>query len=240
MRLVKNLRSELGSYASSEKAAFFPRFFKSGPGEYGEGDKFLGIIVPNCRSVAKKYYQELSLTDVKTLLESKWHEERLVALLILLLKFNKADGAGQEEIYLFYLANIQYINNWDLVDLSCRDIIGRYIFEHPALLPKLDELAQSESLWERRIAMISTFYFLMKNDPAPTLQIAEQLLTDRHDLIQKAVGWMLRELGKRIDQQILIDFLRIHYDQMGRTTLRYAIEKFSPETRAKYLKNNFG
>jgi len=238
MSRLSALKKDLAVKASPEKAAFFPRFFKIGPGDYGEGDLFLGVTVPDCRSIARAY-KDLPLKDTITLLHSKWHEERLVALLILVLAFQRANESDQQEIYEQYLANTNFINNWDLVDLSSRDIVGKYLYGHPQELAKLDTLAKSKILWDRRISIIATFYFLQKGDPAPTLRIAEKLLTDKHDLIQKAVGWMLREMGKRADQQLLLDFIAQHYNNMPRTTLRYAIEKFSPDTRRKLLAGQF-
>lgn len=237
-QLVLLLKRDLSAKASPEKAAFFPRFFKTGPGDYGEDDLFLGVTVPDCRSIARAY-KDLPLKDTITLLHSKWHEERLVALLILVLAFQYTKESDQQKIYEQYLANTNFINNWDLVDLSSRDIVGKYLYEHPQELAKLDTLANSKLLWDRRISIIATFYFLQKGDPAPTLHIAEKLLTDKHDLIQKAVGWMLREMGKRVDQQLLLDFITQHYDNMPRTTLRYAIEKFSADTRRKLLAGQF-
>ena len=232
--MLRELITELDRYADPEKAAFFPRFFKTSPGQYGEGDQFQGITVPDCRFVAKKF-KSLPLNDIQTLLESPWHEQRLVALLILLLQYKKAPELEQHTLYVFYLKNTLHINNWDLVDLSCRDIVGAYIYEHPEEYSTLIKLATSELLWDRRIAIISTFYFLMQGDPNPTLEIAAKLLQDRHDLIQKATGWMLRELGKRIDDTLLITFLKEHYEEMPRTTLRYAIERFPATTRKQIL-----
>lgn len=237
MSLV-DLKSELAKKSSPEKAAFFPRFFKTGPGQYSEGDQFLGVTVPDCRVVAKRF-KTLALADIVALLHSKWHEERLVALLILGMQYQKADEATRATIYKTYLANTAWINNWDLVDLSCRDIVGAHLYDHPELQGTLDTMASSELLWDRRIAVISTFYFLMKGEPAPTLRIVETLLPDKHDLIQKASGWMLRELGKRIDEQILVNFLKTHYEMIPRTTLRYAIERFTPEVRKRYLAGIF-
>jgi len=236
--MLQELKADLARFANPEKAIPLARFFKTGKGEYGEGDAFLGITVPSCRIVAKKY-RGLERKELLTLLKSEWHEERLVALLIFGFQFQKADTNDQRELYKTYLGHTAYINSWDLVDLSCRDIVGRYIYEHPEAQNDFDKLVSSSLLWDRRIAMVSTFYFLMKGDPAPTLYIAEKLLSDKHDLIQKASGWMLRELGKRIDATILVDFLKDHYDNLPRTTLRYAIEHFSPEVRKKYLAGNF-
>ena len=235
---LTDLKTELSKRSSPEKAAFFPRFFKTGPGQYGENDLFMGVTVPDCRFVAKQF-KALPREDVMALLRSKWHEERLVALLILGMQYQKADENTQTEIYNIYLANTAWINNWDLVDLSCRDIVGAYLYHHPDQQSTLDRLATSNLLWDRRIAIISTFYFLMRGEPTPTLRIAETLLSDTHDLIQKANGWMLREMGKRIDRSLLVTFLKDHYANIPRTTLRYAIEHFPLEVRKKYLAGNF-
>lgn len=232
--MLPELKRELRRYINPKKAAFFPRFFKSGPGEYGEGDQFLGITVPNQRLVAKKF-KNLSLGDVEKLLASPWHEERLTALLIMVLQFKRGSAAKQEELYKFYLSHTGRINNWDLVDTSARDIIGDYLYRHQELLPVLDKLAGSASLWERRIAIIATFYFLTKGEPDLTIKIATKLLNDPEDLMHKATGWMLREMGKRCDRQLLVEFLDKYATKMPRTMLRYAIEHFDSPTRAYYL-----
>jgi len=238
MNKLIEVKKDISEHINPEKALFLPRFFKTGPGEYGEGDKFLGVVMPDIRKIAKKHI-DIDINEVFTLLKSPWHEERMTALIILVLKFPKLSKDEQTNIYEQYLKHTKYINNWDLVDLSCRDIVGKYIFENQEELPRLDKLAESSLLWDRRIAVISTFYFLIKNDPAPTLDVVEKLLLDQHDLIQKANGWMLRELGKRIDSQILIDFLKNHYQDLPRTTLRYAIERFPDSIRKQYLKGFF-
>ena len=232
--MLNGIRAELRKHVNPEKAAFFPRFFKSGPGQYGEGDLFLGITVPDQRIVAKQF-SNLSLQDLEELLDSKWHEERLTALLIMVFQFKKASEHKQKQLYEFYLSKTDRINNWDLVDTSARDIVGGYLYQHQELLPVLDKLATSESLWERRIAIIATFYFLTKGEPDLTVKISKKLLNDEHDLIHKAVGWMLREMGKRVDRQLLIDFLDEYAGQMPRTALRYAIEHFDESTRKHYL-----
>ena len=234
-----NIKSDIMSQANPEKAIILARFFKTADGEYGDGDRFLGLIVPKCREIAKTYYKDLSLNDIKTLLHSEWHEERQIALFILVLQFNIADKSKQKEIFDLYLDNTKYINNWDLVDCNSPRIVGKYIYDNQQYISILDRLAASKLLWDRRIAVISTLYFIVQGDPTPTLRIVEELLSDNHDLIQKANGWMLRELGKRVDEKLLIDFLKQHYDRIPRTTLRYAIEKFSPSTRARYLAGNF-
>ncbi|OGM21071.1 DNA alkylation repair protein [Candidatus Woesebacteria bacterium RIFCSPHIGHO2_01_FULL_38_9] len=243
--MLDDLKKELKSYASKEKAKFYPRFFKAGSGEYAEGDKFIGVSVPNCRMVAKKY-ENLSLQDLQEILSSKIHEERLVALLILVEKFRKGDEGVKEEIYKFYLKNTKNINNWDLVDLSADKIVGDFLYGHPDCTTTfqgatfkgtgiLYRLAKSDNVWERRIAIIATFYFIKSNRYAETLKISEILLDDNHDLIHKGVGWMLREVGKR-SQKDLEGFLKKYYKVMPRTMLRYSIEKFPEDLRKKYLR----
>ena len=214
--------------ANPDRAHISQRFFKTGPGEYGEGDRFVGLTVPQVRKLAKQYRQ-LSLTETKRLLCSPIHEERLLALLILVGAFAKADEAGQRRIYEFYLRSTKFINNWDLVDCSAEHIVGAHSRS------RLSQLARSKSLWERRIAVLATLHFIKRGEFAPTLAIARQLLRDREDLIHKAVGWMLREVGKR-DLPVEEAFLRQHYRQMPRTMLRYAIERLPEARRQCYLK----
>lgn len=233
--MIEDLKKELRAAVNPEKAVFLPQFFKAGPGEYAEGDKFLGVTVPAQRIIAKKY-KDLPLKDLEKLLTSEWHEERLTSLLILVGRYKKSSEAEQKEIYDFYLNHTKNINNWDLVDTSAEYIVGPYLQDRPEKMGVLTKLAHSKDLWERRIAMLSTFDYIKKGNPVEALEIAEILLYDKHDLIQKAVGWMLREIGKRCDIQLLIEFLNEHYQTMPRTSLRYAIEHFSPETRQKYLK----
>jgi len=235
MSIAADIRHSLSQYANPERVSHTSSFFKSGPGQYGNGDRFLGITVPNCRAVAK-LHTNISLSELTKVLHSKWHEERETALFILVLQYKKADAATRQIIYDFYLNQTAWINNWDLVDLSARDIVGWHVFDHPEHQIDLDQLAKSSNLWEKRIAMVSTWYFLTKGDAETTKRIAPILLDDPHDLIRKAVGWMLREMGKRVDRQQLIDFLKPTYKSMPRTTLRYAIEHFDPEIRQKYLK----
>ena len=208
------------------------RFFKTGKGEYGEGDQFLGIRVPVLRKQAKKF-EDTPLMEIQKLLKSPFHEERLCALLLLVRKFTKGDPDTKTQIYTLYLKHTQFINNWDLVDSSAHHIVGPYL-EHQDKRPLYD-LAKSDSLWDRRIAIMSTFYFIKKNQFEDTLAIAQQLLGDSEDLIHKAVGWMLREIGKR-DLAVEEAFLQEHYQRMPRTMLRYAIERFPEEKRQKYLK----
>ncbi|NTW61354.1 DNA alkylation repair protein [Candidatus Saccharibacteria bacterium] len=235
----KDIHSDIKAAANSEKAAILARFFKTGPGEYGEGDKFHGIVVPQCRQIAKTHVATMSIDAIIGLLHSDWHEERQIALFMLTHKFSDGDESQKRNIFEIFLKNTNYINNWDLVDINSPTIVGQYIYEHPRLLPLLDKLASSKLVWDRRIAVISTFYFIAKGDPGPTLNIVKKLLNDDHDLIQKASGWMLREVGKRIDNELLIQFLKKHYTNMPRTTLRYAIEKFSPQDRSRFLSGKF-
>lgn len=204
-------------------------FFKTGKGGYAEGDIFLGVVVPETRKLVKKY-KNIALKDAVKLLRSKIHEERLAALLILVDKFQT--DQGKEEIYNLYLKNTKHINNWDLVDLSAGQIVGDYLFVKPKTI--LFKLARSKNFWERRIAIMATFNFIKKNQFKETLKIAEMLLIDTHDLIHKAVGWMLREVGKR-NLKVEDDFLKKHYQKMPRTMLRYAIEKFPEKKRGRYL-----
>lgn len=238
---AEELHQRLLDHVNSDKAVFFPRFFKTGPGEYGEGDKFLGVTVPHIRKVAK-LGKNLPLNEVKKLLHSTWHEDRLLAVILLVMQSEKGDQQVQKTIYDFYLANTAYINNWDIVDSSARQIVGGYLFGYPNVYPKrypyskkLVELAGSESMWERRIAMIATSYWLYEGEVGPTTVIAELLLNDRQDLMHKAVGWMLREMGKRVGPDELRGFLQKHAATMPRTTLRYAIEHFSPQERKMWL-----
>ena len=232
--------------ADAQKAKGLQRFFKTGPGEYAEGDLFLGVMVPQTRAVVKKYWREISIGETQELLHSKFHEERLCALLILVAKFQKADEAARKEIFDLYLANTEFINNWDLVDLSADKIVGAYLDLDSEDADILSELAKSGSLWERRIAMLATFHFIKKGEPRLALAIAEILVNDKQDLIHKAVGWMLREIGrpranfadkagKRCGQEVEEEFLQKHYKTMPRTMLRYAIEKFGDAKRKYYL-----
>ena len=230
---AKAAREALHQFADPERAAFLKRFFKTGPGEYAEGDVLIGIRVPDLRKVAKRF-QALPLSKLKSLLSSKIHEERLLALLILVAQFQKNPDV-QKQIYDLYLENTQHINNWDLVDLSAPAVMGGYLAARSRR--PLYRLAQSTSLWERRIAILATHFFIRQNDFEDTIKIAEMLLEDQEDLIHKAVGWMLREVGKR-DATPLEDFLKKHCRTMPRTMLRYAIERFPEKKRQRYLKGD--
>jgi 3-methyladenine DNA glycosylase AlkD len=228
---IARVQEQLRSLANPDDAVFLQRFFKTGPGEYGEGDNFLGIRVPAIRKLAREH-RDLPHGATLELLRSHWHEERLLALIILVNAYTRGDAAEREEIYRSYLANTPLINNWDLVDASAAGIVGAHLW--PDDVAPLVVLAGSESLWERRIAIVATFHFTKLGSFEPTLAISELLLRDRHDLIHKATGWMLREVGKR-DQEILERFLRKHCREMPRTTLRYAIERFPQALRAVYM-----
>jgi len=227
MRFVNN---DLKKFSDLEKAKILQGFFKTGPGQYGEGDVFLGVSVPNIRKVAKGAVERLSLNDVKKLLSSKVHEKRLVALLILIEKYKK----DKDVVYDFYLENAKGVNNWDLVDLSAPNIVGDYLLERKDR-KILYRLAKSDNLWEKRIAIVSTFAFIRDGQFSDTLKISKILLKDKHDLIHKAVGWMLREVGKR-DEKLLKKFLRDNYSGIPRTTLRYAIERFEEGERLGFLR----
>jgi 3-methyladenine DNA glycosylase AlkD len=229
-----DVRKELKSMAEPEKAAILQRFFKTGPSQYGEGDIFIGVMVPQSRQVAKKFNQ-LPLGEVRTLLYSRVHEERLVALLILAWRYSSASSSREkEEIVKFYLDHIKRVNNWDLVDLSAPNILGAHLVDRDGRRRLLYRLAGSENVWERRIAIVATHHFIRNGDFSDTLKIAEMLLQDRHDLIHKAVGWMLREVGKR-DAAAEEEFLEKHCSVMPRTMLRYAIERLSERKRRRYM-----
>lgn len=231
--MLDNLKKEIKKDSNIEKAKIYQRFFKTGKGEYGEGDIFLGLSVPEQRKIAKQY-QDLELKEIRGLLQSKIHEERLIALLILVEKYGR-EPINRKKIFDFYLESMEYVNNWDLVDLSADKIVGRFLFDGKEESKILTNLAKSSNLWEKRIAMISSFYFIKQGKFDESLKIAEILLNDSHDLIHKAVGWMLREIGNR-DLNTEERFLKKHYKNMPRTMLRYAIEKFPEEKRQDYLK----
>lgn len=233
--MIKNLQQDLREHADAIRAEHAYRFFKTGPGEYGEGDKFLGVTVPDQRAIAKKYLN-LPLNETFELLKSEWHEERLTAVFILCLKFQVSDELDQKQIYELYLQNSKCINNWDLVDSSAHKIVGPYLAGKPYKMTVLTGLAESELIWDRRIAMISTLYNIAKlHSETEAIEIATLLLRDKHDLIHKAVGWCLREVGKNIDVEILVNFLNQHAHEMPRTMLRYSIEKLDEPTRKYYM-----
>lgn len=230
--IPESILSDLKKASNKEKADFLPKFFKSGPGEYGAGDKFLGVTVPIQRQIAKQYYKEINLKNLETLITSPFHEVRLTTLLILVFKFTskKTNESEQKEIVDFYLRHTKSINNWDLVDSSAEKILGAYYFERNRKI--LHQFQKSKDLWENRIAILSTFYFIRKGDFEDTLRYCESYLSHEHDLIHKATGWMLREIGNR-DPKTLKSFLKSHVSKMPRTMLRYAIEKL-PEPERKF------
>ena len=226
-------REEIRALANKEIAQHSLRFFKTDKGEYGHGDLFLGVRAPKIRSIAKKHI-DISISDMQTLIRSKYHEERFLGLIILVNKYAKTkDKKNRNQLYKIYVSSFKYINNWNLVDVTCPHVTGKHLIDKDRTI--LYKWAKSEDLWTKRIAMISTFYFIRKNDLEDTFKIAEILLHDEHDLIHKAVGWMLREAGKR-DLKREETFLKKYYKTMPRTMLRYAIEKFPETKRQKYLK----
>ncbi|MFN8349772.1 MAG: DNA alkylation repair protein [Spirosomataceae bacterium] len=233
MATLQQLQNELLTLGSPEKAAFLSRFFKTGKGQYGEGDVFIGITMPEIRGLAKKY-NHLPIKDWELLLHSPFHEYRMTALIGLMKRFqqSKKDEATQQTIFNLYLNNLHYINNWDLVDVTCRDIVGAFLLNRDRSI--LYDLAQSSHLWSQRVSIVSTWYLIVRYQYTDTIRISELLLSHKHDLIHKAVGWMLREMGKR-DELTLIEFLDTHVKQMPRTALRYAIERFPESTRKYYL-----
>ena len=228
--MLSQLKQDLNKLEHKEKTKILQRFFKTNKGEYGEGDIFLGIKVPEQRKIANKY--DLNLKQIQELLSSKIHEYRLTALFTLIQKYKKANQTEKQEIFNFYLKNTNNINNWDLVDLSAPKILGDYLLNKERTT--IYQLAKSNNLWENRISILSTYQFIKNNQFEDTLNISKILLTNKHDLIHKAVGWMLREIGKK-DLQILEQFLKQHHKQMPRTMLRYSIEKFSKAKRKVYL-----
>lgn len=236
----KNIIKEIIALKQKGTDETLSRFFKTGPGQYSEGDLFLGITVPVCRTIATKH-NDIELKEVAELIKNKYHEVRLIALLILVQKYKKAKTeSAKKKIYDFYFKNIKYINNWDLVDLSAHYIVGDYLINKNPRLDEasfkiLEKLAKSNNLWERRIAIVSTFASIYKGKPEWTFKITKILLFDSHDLIHKACGWMLREVGKRVSVEQLTSYLDINGPQMPRTMLRYAIERLPEKKRLYYL-----
>jgi 3-methyladenine DNA glycosylase AlkD len=232
-KVSEQLFNDLSLLSNPEKALFLPKFFKTGKGEYGEGDQFLGVTVPDQRKIAKKYWKEIEGKELGVLITSPFHEVRLTTLFMLVSKFEKSKTPLEKKQWVdFYLKNKQYVNNWDLVDSSAHLIMGSWLFDKDRTI--LYDLANSGNLWDQRIAIMSTFYFIRKKDFEDTLKLSEILLSHKHDLIHKAVGWMLREVGNR-DYQTEYDFLEKHYKIMPRTMLRYAIEKFDPKVREMFM-----
>ncbi|KAA6301534.1 MAG: hypothetical protein EZS26_002278 [Candidatus Ordinivivax streblomastigis] len=226
---------ELLSVANPEKAKFLQGFFKTGKGQYAEGDVMLGILVPLTRNVVK-ISPKMPFNEIQILIDSEYHEVRLAGFLFLVKQYKKAKEATErKELFDFYLKNARKANNWDLVDVTCRDVIGLYLLEHEESRGVLYRLAESDNLWEQRIAIVSTWTFIKYKQFDDTLALSEKLLQHKHDLMHKAVGWMLREVGKK-DREVLVNFLEKHHKNMPRTALRYAIEHFSPEDRAYFMK----
>lgn len=236
--MLDALRTDLARVASPAKAAVLARFFKTGAGEYGEGDVFMGVTVPQIRAAVKRY-GALVLGDIEQLMSSPIHEERLCGLLCMVRMYERGDVKTRRVLYRFYCAHTKRINNWDLVDLSAPNIVGEYLRETKDSGAVLVRWAKSKNLWERRIAILATFAFIKTGRHVPTFNIARILLRDEHDLIHKAVGWMLREVGKRIDQETEEEFLRKNYHTMPRTMLRYAIERFPKRLQRAYLDGRF-
>lgn len=233
--MLQKIKQDLHSRRNSEKAIQLQRFFKTGKGEYGEGDIFIGVIMPEIRKVAKNYFREIGVKQIEELLQSKLHEERMLALVMLTEKYkrSKKDKLMRRIIFETYLKNTHKINNWDLVDVTCQHIVGDFCLKDGTEILKF--LARSKNLWERRIAMVASGRFIKENKLGETLAIAEMLLNDEHDLMHKAVGWMLREVGKK-NEEVLEIFLKPRYNKMPRTMLRYAIEKFPEDERKKWLR----
>ena len=231
-KITKIITSELQALSNAEKREIFPKFFKAGKGEYGEGDRFLGVTVPNIRAIAKQY-KNISLNEIRELMQSEWHEVRLCALLIMVEKSKKKDEALRQQLFDLYLSQTDRINNWDLVDLSCRFIVGEYLLDKSRDI--LYQLAQSPLLWDNRIAIVSTYAFIRKGQLEDTYVLSDIMMHYPHDLMHKAIGWMLREAGKR-DANRLYNYVMSHRADMPRTMLRYAIEKFSPAERSILMK----
>ena len=231
-KITKIITSELQALSNAEKREIFPKFFKAGKGEYGEGDCFLGVTVPNIRAIAK-LHKDISIEEIRELIQSEWHEVRLCALIIMVEKSKKKDEALRKELFNLYLSQTKRINNWDLVDLSCRFIIGEYLLDKSRDI--LYQLAQSPLLWDNRIAIVSTYAFIRKGQLEDTYALSDLMMHHPHDLMHKAIGWMLREAGKR-DSERLYDYVMSHRADMPRTMLRYAIEKFSPIERSILMK----
>ncbi len=234
MNYLESIKKELDSYADEEKSKNSARFFKTKKGEYGHGDKFVGITVPTQRKIAKKFYRDIPMNDVVSLLNNEMHEYRITALLLMVYKYENSSNEDEKtDIVRTYLDNLSRVNNWDLVDSSARKLLGPYLLNREKDL--LYKFAESSDLWKQRIAVMTTFHFIKKGQYQDTLKLAEILLNHKHDLMHKAVGWMLREIGE-MDYQVEYEFLRKQYKNMPRTMLRYAIEKFEEDVRQDFLK----
>jgi 3-methyladenine DNA glycosylase AlkD len=237
MNIINTIKEELNHFNDKKRGETLPRYFQAYPGGYGEGDKFIGVTVPNQRAVSKKHYKNISLSELEQLLWEPIHEYRLTALFMFVLKYQKSkDESLQKELVELYLKNIERVNNWDLVDSSAHLILGPHLMNGNRQL--LYELAKDNSLWIQRIAIIATLHFIRNGQFDDTLSIAKILLNHNHDLIHKAVGWMLREVGKK-NYEVEYTFLIKHYNNMPRTMLRYAIERFPEEVRQNFLKGKY-
>ncbi len=235
MKTINQIKSALKFLSIKEKKEFYPRFFKAGPGEYAEGDEFIGVTVPDQRKIVKEFWNKISLNEIGELLSSKIHEHRHTALLMLVAKYEKSKSEDEkQQIVAFYLQNLQHINNWDLVDNSCYKILGKHCFENKdnSILKKL---SKSDNMWHKRMAIVSTMYHIKKGEYDLTKDIALKNLYHPHDLMHKANGWLLREMGNKNEDELL-KFLDKNYHQMPRTSLRYAIEKLDENTRQEFLK----
>jgi 3-methyladenine DNA glycosylase AlkD len=239
MKNVKQLVKDLENLKNTSKSEILGRFFKTGKGEYGEGDVFWGISVPQQRLISKNYY-DLSLQDIGELLNHKVHEIRLTAALVLVGKYEKSNNLDvRKKIYQFYYDKLERLNNWDLIDLSVYKILGHYLFHYESkkeAISVLGRLAKSHNLWRRRAAMVATFYFIKSGRYQETFKIANLLISDKHDLIAKAIGWMLREVGKRVSEEVLCLYLNKNYKRLPRVSLRYTIERLDSEKKMKYMK----
>jgi len=232
--LTEQIIEALKDKVIPEKALFLPKFFKTGPGEYGEGDLFLGVTVPNQRQLARKIFKEISLEELSELIQHPYHEVRLTGLLALVYRFERTKSeVQQKQLVDFYFSHLEFVNNWDLVDSSCHQILGNFYWRKDKSI--FYKLAESNHLWKQRVAMISSYFWIRKGEFADALALAERLKNHPHDLMHKAVGWMLREIGKR-DFETEYAFLKKHYQTLPRTALRYAIEKFPEELRQDLLK----
>ena len=233
MSAAKQLQQELQNLADEEKAKHLSQFFKTAKGQYAEGDVFLGINVPTIKSIVKKYYKDVRLEDIVSMLHSPWHDYRFAALQTMVLQYEKADEDKQKELVELYLNNLKGINNWDLVDCSAHKIIGAWAYKTQDT-SQIIKLSDSHILWQERIAVVAGWYFIKQGQFDLTLSLAKKFINHKHDLMHKAVGWMLREVGKQ-DKNVLIGFLDVYAAKLPRTTLRYAIERFSKEEKEKYM-----
>ena len=238
MNKASDVLKELEYLKNSEKIKVFKRFFKTNEGEYGYGDMFWGISVPQVREISKRYFRDISFDEIKVLINHRIHEVRLTGYLILTYQYEKSDNEKRKDIFDFYLNNLSGCNNWDLVDLSCYKIVGEYVLRNKEKRKILYKLSKSKNLWQQRISIVSTYPMIKRKEFEDTLNISKLLLFHKHDLIHKAVGWMLREVGKQ-DMNVLRKFLNENINTIPRTTLRYSIERMNESERKGYLLKNF-